>query len=333
MEKNFFQVFPVLQVEADLKRLLSDTMVRRVVSNKERTRLRIYLDGTRLIHKKNIFKLERNIKKQLFPQQELSIKIIEHYQLSAQYTPKTLMDIYKDSILEEMKAYSLLIYNLFRCAKLEFDTDNHMKIFLEDTFLAQQCYDELAEILYKIMKERCGLSVVIEPVFEKKKKKDRQEDEKFFYQTVNSLEQGKEREIADMSDNAREHMPDHEIEYRSGYAAGNIPGQGKGNKKGGEPEKNHAVQKKQESDKSKITLKHAGTEKSFSKRPHNPDVVYGRDFEGDSIAMEEITGEMGEIIVRGKVIEIDTRPLRNGDKTIVIVSLTDFTDTIVFCQN
>ena len=329
MEKNFFQVFPVLQVEADLKRLLSDTMVRRVVSNKERTRLRIYLDGTRLIHKKNIFKLERNIKKQLFPQQELSIKIIEHYQLSAQYTPKTLMDIYKDSILEEMKAYSLLIYNLFRCAKLEFDTDNHMKIFLEDTFLAQQCYDELAEILYKIMKERCGLSVVIEPVFEKKKKKDRQEDEKFFYQTVNSLEQGKEREIADMSDNAREHMPDHEIEYRSGYAAGNIPGQGKGNKKGGEPEKNHAVQKKQESDKSKITLKHAGTEKSFSKRPHNPDVVYGRDFEGDSIAMEEITGEMGEIIVRGKVIEIDTRPLRNGDKTIVIVSLTDFTDTIV----
>jgi len=287
MEKNFFQVFPVLQVEADMKRVLSDTTVRRVVSNKERTKLRIYLDGTRPIHKKHIFKLERNIKKQLFPQQELTVKIIEHYKLSAQYTPKTLMDIYKDSILEEMKAYSLLIYHLFRCAKLEFDTDSHMKIFMEDTFLAQESYDELSEILYKILKDRCGLSVEIEPVFEKKKKKD-----------------------------------------SSGFATANSSHVVK-NKEGKKAEKGQASQKKQDTDKNKSRFKQSDAIRPFQKHPHNPDVIYGRDFEGDVTAMEEITGEMGEIIVRGKVIEVDKRPLRNGDKSIVIVSLTDFTDTIV----
>ena len=326
MEKNFFQVFPVLQVEAELKRLLSDTTVSRVVSNKERTRLRIYLDGTRLIHKKNIFKLERNIKKQLFPQQELTVKIIEHYQLSAQYTPKTLMDIYKDSILEEMKAYSLLIYNLFRLAKLEFDTDSHMKIFMEDTLLAQERYDELAEILYKIVKERCGLSVEIEPVFEKKKKKDN--DSEIFMENVTGQAMGK------MSHQLNGNVSDIAAENMSGKVQGNmsdnLPNQN--NKVAEKPDKNKTNLKEQNSDKFKNAFKNSNAGKSksaFQKRPQNPDVIYGRDFEGDSIAMDEITGEMGEIIVRGKVIDLDTRPLRNGEKSIVIVSLTDFTDTIV----
>ena len=320
MEKNFFQVFPVLQVEAELKRLLSDTTVRRVVSNKERTRLRIYLDGTRLIHKKNIFKLERNIKKQLFPQQELTVKIIEHYQLSAQYTPKTLMDIYKDSILEEMKAYSLLIYNLFRLAKLEFDTDSHMKIFMEDTLLAQERYDELAEILYKIVKERCGLSVEIEPVFEKKKKKDN--DSEIFMENLTGQAMG------NMSGNVQGNT----VENISGQVPDNLPNPNRQNKAAEKPDKNKTNLKEQNSDKFKNAFKNSNAGKSksaFQKRPQNPDVIYGRDFEGDSIAMDEITGEMGEIIVRGKVIDLDTRPLRNGEKSIVIVSLTDFTDTIV----
>ena len=65
MDKNFFEVFPVLQVNGEMRQLLADTQVQRVVSNRERTRLRIYLHGTRLIPKKQIFQLERSIKSQL----------------------------------------------------------------------------------------------------------------------------------------------------------------------------------------------------------------------------------------------------------------------------
>ncbi len=57
-------------------------------------------------------------------------------------------------------------------------------------------------------------------------------------------------------------------------------------------------------------------------------MVYGRDFEDEVIPIENIMGEMGEVTIRGQVIELDKREIRN-EKTIVILSVTDFTDTIV----
>ena len=57
-------------------------------------------------------------------------------------------------------------------------------------------------------------------------------------------------------------------------------------------------------------------------------MVYGRDFEGEPIALESITGEMGEVIIRGQVMEVDAREIRN-EKTILIFPVTDFTDSIV----
>ena len=60
----------------------------------------------------------------------------------------------------------------------------------------------------------------------------------------------------------------------------------------------------------------------------DPDLIYGRDFEGDAIPLESITGEVGEVIIRGKVLDVETRDIRN-QKTILSFPITDFTDTIV----
>ena len=64
------------------------------------------------------------------------------------------------------------------------------------------------------------------------------------------------------------------------------------------------------------------------RRDSNPDVIYGRDFEGDTINLEAITGEMGEVIIRGQVMDVEAREIRN-EKTILIFPVTDFTDSIV----
>ena len=53
------------------------------------------------------------------------------------------------------------------------------------------------------------------------------------------------------------------------------------------------------------------------RKDSNPDVIYGRDFEGDTIDLESITGEMGEVIIRGQVIDVEAREIRN-EKTILI---------------
>ncbi len=166
MAKKFFDVFPVLKVNEEMGRLLADMEVERVVSNKQRTRLRVYISGSRLIHKKNIFQLEDSIRQQLFPRQKLTVKIMERYQLSAQYTPETLLDIYDDSIREELKAYSLLIYNLFRLSKMEFDSVTHLKLHMEDSLVAQNRSDELVEILYKIIRDPGGMQAFLRSLFQ-----------------------------------------------------------------------------------------------------------------------------------------------------------------------
>lgn len=59
MEKKFFDVFPNLQVNEDIKGWLAEASVTRVTCNAERTRLRVYLVCDRWIHKNTFFMQKR----------------------------------------------------------------------------------------------------------------------------------------------------------------------------------------------------------------------------------------------------------------------------------
>ena len=69
--------------------------------------------------------------------------------------------------------------------------------------------------------------------------------------------------------------------------------------------------------------------------PEDKDIFYGRNFEGEETEIHEIIDEMGEVVVRGQIIQLETREIRN-EKTIIMFAITDFTDTIkakVFTKN
>lgn len=73
----------------------------------------------------------------------------------------------------------------------------------------------------------------------------------------------------------------------------------------------------------------------IKKKLVDPDIFYGRPFEGDEMPIAEITDEIGEVVIRGKIIQVETREIRN-EKTIIMFAVTDFTDTImakVFTKN
>ena len=72
-----------------------------------------------------------------------------------------------------------------------------------------------------------------------------------------------------------------------------------------------------------------------AKRSDNPDVLYGRDFEEEAIAIEDIMGEIGEVAIRGKILNMDKREIKN-ERTILIFDVTDFSDTMtikMFAKN
>lgn len=79
---------------------------------------------------------------------------------------------------------------------------------------------------------------------------------------------------------------------------------------------------------------------AFGERPkyrknNDPDIFYGRSFDGEAIPISDIQDEIGEVVIRGKIIKQETRELRN-EKTMITFALTDFTDSIgakVFVAN
>ena len=133
--KSFLEVFPDLHIADSVKGLLELVQVEKVSAARDRSSIRIYIDSPRLMHRQNIRQLEQGIKDQLFPGKKITIKIVEKYHLSGQYTPKKLMDVYRESILMELKEYSILLYNMFRKAELLFSEDGLLTMDLEDTMI------------------------------------------------------------------------------------------------------------------------------------------------------------------------------------------------------
>ena len=320
----FFDVFPTLEVNGDMKKLLSETEVTKVGMNHEKDHIRIYLNGTRLIHKKNIYQLEKNIHDQIFKNRHMDVKVIEKYQLSEQYTAEKLMDLYKDSILEELKNYSLMEYNLLRSAKMEFTGDSHLLLTLENTIIAQTRSHEIVEFLEKVVCERCGLDLSVELAFEepKESKHKKNSDLQIQFEIKNILKRvqlheesapakAEEVQTADTSMKTATKEQNHSKESAAGNNAGNANGKGE-----------NSFGKKE------FRKKYDGGSYGGYKKSDNPDVLYGKDFEDETIPIEKIVGEMGEVTIRCQVMTLETREIRN-EKTIVIMSVTDFTDSIV----
>ena len=329
MTKLFFDVFPTLTVDGNLKKLLTETQVTKVGMNHDRTHLRVYLSSTRLIPKQDVYRLEQAIAAQIFKGRQMQVKVIEKYLLSEQYTPEKLMDMYKDSMLEELKNYSLMEYNLLRTAKMEFSGESHMTLILENTIIAQTRSHELVEFLEKIVCERCGLNLSVELAYEqpKESKYRKNSDLQIQYEIQNILNRVQiHQEDGEASGAAlQEHLQE------AGTAPQNSVIKGaKAAAKTAEYEK-----KTQEQPPKSAQRSAEGGKREFKrrfeggyKRSDNPDVIYGRDFDDEAIAIEKIVGEMGEVTIRCQVMTLETREIRN-EKTIVIMSVTDFTDSIV----
>ena len=173
MEKPFLEVFPGLHIGEELKELLKLVMVEKVSMPKDRSSLRIYIVSPRLIHKKNIYSMEEGIAKQLFPGRSITVKILEKYRLSAQYTPEKLYQVYKDSILMEFKNFGMIEYNILRRAETAFEAEDTMVMTIEDNLIYRERSKEVGRILEKIFTERCGLPAEVRFSFTKAEKERR----------------------------------------------------------------------------------------------------------------------------------------------------------------
>jgi DNA polymerase-3 subunit alpha (Gram-positive type) len=329
MEKNFFEAFPNLELSGVHKDFFEQVVVEKITATKRKDLLRIYIRSERLIEKEIIYSVEKEIKKQFFPRDNIVIKIYEKFILSQQYTPSTLMDVYKDSILLELKDCEHMAYTVFCQADFNFPEENIMELVLEDSVIAKSKEDELIGILDKVFNERCGFRVKFQTAYKKpKESKYREDEEKRIRKIVEGIST---RFAAAGGGNLEEGAPPIETVAVSAETPKETP----------KPvEKTPAKPQGTEQPKTFKKFDNGGERGGFGakrplKRSDNPNVIYGREIEDEPIRIEEIEGEIGEVTIRGKVRSFDTREIRN-ERTIVSFEITDFTDTIkvkIFVHN
>lgn len=322
MSKAFREAFPTLKLEEELEGLLDTTEVTKISANHEHTHIRIYLRAKRLIFKKNIWKLEKAITEQIFQNRAIQVKIIESYELSEQYTPKSLIEVYKDSILDELNAYSVLEYNLLRTADMEFPEEDRLILTMDETIIAKTRTDEIIEFLEKVICERCGMDLKIFPQYRKpQESKYRKNSEEQIRQEVAGIVARTKLVMEGKSQETEEKEKTVETEEKTKTIAKTAGNRADTSKNG----TNYAKPKQKFEKRGEFRRKF---ESDNGKKSMNPDVIYGRDFEEESMEIEKIDGPIGEVVICGKILSVDTREIRN-EKTIIIFSVTDFTDTIV----
>ena len=335
MGKQFFEVFPKLKLDQKNQDLFEQTEIEKVTTTKSRELIRVTFLSRHLIQKENVLKVENEIKKQFFQDYTVRVKLYERFQLSGQYTPEKLMELYRDSILLELKNYSPVEYNIFKGADISYPDEREIHLTIDDTVPARSRKDELIRILQKILNERCGFAVHITAAYKAKKTgKYKEEDELQIarqvaeitarvYGSKDGLSKGDMQPV--MTGTGTEGKPgDAEVK------AGTPEMKASGRPSEGAPGK----QEFKKGEFKKGDFKKGDFNRSV-KRSDNPDVIYGRDFEEEAIPIEEIIGDMGEIVIRGKIIRYDSREIKN-EKTILMFDVTDFTDTMtikMFARN
>ena len=304
MSKSFFEVFPNLSLDDKCKQLMEQVEVEKVTSTSRRDFLRIYLVSTHLIDKSMILKTEREIKAQLFPKTPITIKIYERFLLSSQYTLQNLLDVYGESIGEEFKEYDHILYNAFKNAEFEFPEENTLKLTVADTVLIRSKSEEFIRILEKIFNERCGLAVTVILAYEERgEDKFEKEDARKISNQVAEIYARIHKTQEDEKKQEEKAVPNNE---RKGGTVKSFDGKQAASGKGKQPG--------------------AGSVRGF-KRSENKEVLYGRDFEEEAMKIEDVIGEMGEVVIRGKIMNLDKRSIKN-EKTILFFDVTDYTDTM-----
>ena len=324
---KFFEVFNTLKVPEEIGVYLTDTEVTRVSKTSTNSLARVYLSSERLISKQVIYKAEDALKKQIFRMKNMDVRIIDRYRLSKQYTPVKIMEIYYDSILFELEKYWTLEYNLLKNSQWEFDGEHCLVLTLEDGFLSRTYADTLADYFKKIFLNRFGFEIDVIYKYAKK--------EGSHYELEN--EHKLNLRVAQIEKNMRAAQAAgdgvNEDSSKTAFSKGTSTSSKSENAaSSGTKSNDGAVQEnsRQSSfgDKNKTQFGQKGSQNEYyKKKPSNPDVLYGRDFDEEPMPIEQVDSALGEIVIAGMIRKVEEREIRN-ERTILMFDLTDFTDTI-----
>ena len=312
--KVFFEVFPGFDCPEQLKDLFEQVYVTEATLVKSEKTLKIKTESKILIPKQDIYEIEDLLSDFVF-QGNMRVKLIEFYDLSNQYNISKLTDVYKDSLLFELQVESSVLYRLVKNAEWFID-GNIITMTLDDTFLAKTRSTDIKKYLETVYRERFHYDIQVGFDFTEEQKDSirRANEHKLHlevHQIMKQVKRNEEEQAAALNPEA-------------------VASSGK--KKDA---KNHTSaadrdNKQIQSAVEKTKPKEGNWNRSAYGRTKvaDPEVIYGRNVEGNESAISDITEGIGDVVVKGQIFDMEERELRSGDKLLITFAITDFTDSI-----
>ncbi|MBE5950288.1 MAG: PolC-type DNA polymerase III [Lachnospiraceae bacterium] len=297
---NLFEVFEELQVKNELKNTFREVEVVKITTSRSTGNTVIHLSSRHLLDFDLLCEMERIISEQFFGRVGKRAKFAVEYQLSSQYTPETLWKMYQESILAEIGRESRMAAHLLRFAEPEFtegEEGTELYLHAEDTFINKTIASDLKKYLEQMFQERFHFQIHV--FFRYHEPEEKEDDAEYVVETEDLVER---MEVPVQNITVKENIQEKKEEPKNSSPKGKTSTSGKEKK-----------------DFSKFTKK---------KLPDDPDIFYGRAFEGETTPLIEVQDEIGEVVVYGKVLSNEETAMRNGEKLIIKFNFTDFTDTI-----
>lgn len=335
--KLFFQVFPEFQPPKRIYEEFEKVFVERAVMKRSSKQLVIYISSERIIHKNDIYGMEKLLKEYIFPNQRMQVVISESYHLSQQYDLEALVNAYKDSMLTELMEESTIDYQLIYNAEW-FVNDNIITLTMEDDFLSRERSIKIKNYIEDVICNRFHMEAKIgfDYTDEQKKQLREAKDYRLKQETKRTLDIVRRTQI-------EAGLIGEEDEIDGEKAAHEQKEADADKEKAGVKKLTRGQRRAQETlDAIKSGAKEEPKKEwkrrsSYRNSSPDPDVFFGRNCDGEVIEISALADGIGECVIHGQIRPqtIEQKPIRN-EKTILTFQITDFTDTIcckIFVSN
>lgn len=163
--KKFTEVFPGVEPGPELYGLIDEVIVEKVIYNRVRNLLKVFIVSEKWISKDKLHQLEQNLK-YLLAEKSLDVIINERFSLSSQYTPENFFQVYRESIAYEFAKKDMFLKQMFLGSEYEFQGTHSLIITTQHNLISDEYEDEFVERLSEIFNHRAGFDLKIDLIYE-----------------------------------------------------------------------------------------------------------------------------------------------------------------------
>ena len=332
-------LFSGYQPSKILQEHFEDVYIEKVRFSRRSKLLHIYVVSHHLIHQQYVIQLQNELltyARNMVPgTRQVALNLL--YQLSDRYQLSDICTEYGDSLLYELKQLDPINYLLVKDEAWVVN-DNVLTIPMPNSDLAKCRFHEIQDILLGIFRDRFQMDIQIGFNFREEDKTALKEahEKRLLQEREQQEEQLKRLRAVEQEQNAP--SPEEPAKTADPKKTAAASGKNKATVGGRTEEKPTPAASHSNHSGDSGTKPYGKGEKyrrSALRTAKDPDVFYGRNCEGELIPISDIQGELGEVVIHGQIIKLETREIRNN-KTIVMFNITDYTDTIsgkVFLSN